>query len=547
MSESRINNNNNKLKDKKPPYAEEENVSQSQKTKGQPIKLSPEKVKRISQLKKQIQQNPKAIALYLELEKLLIEGGRKDLAILVLKKCLQIFPDNITVKSRLNILTQPKSTVLKTSQDNHIKAAIKSPEKPFRYRNILIGLGVCLLVLFIFQVSKWIFFPSTRVITTRDYSSSSPRWSPDGNKIAFIAQDDNYENKLCVYSVSDDSIKKISDIQGWEASDFSWSPDSGKLAYVSYVQDENYYGQSIFLIDSSGANTTRIVNGKKPSWSPDGNSIAIETLDRYNLSSDESPGISVVDVSSGNSIKVTDLPGKRPLFSPQGDKIVFSVPVESEINYNDNARGDEFSDFIDGALSGGAKTYRDAMNSLGREVELNEFDSKRKSLDSPAADLPKSNIYVVNRDGTNLRQLTDDNSSYSPLWSPEGEHIIYAHEPSDTTGLKIWSIDVISGMKKPLLESPEPYYPDKIVITSNGQYLIFPTIIKKDADTQSFYFNRTPRTDLIRIRIGKDKAERLSNKHPYKSDFDISPDGKTVVYKANDSQSDKTLLWMLTL
>lgn len=39
-----------------------------------------------------------------------------------------------------------------------------------------------------------------------------------------------------------------------------------------------------------------------------------------------------------------------------------------------------------------------------------------------------SDIHIVNADGTNDRALTADGHSLSPTWSPDGAHILYIHE-----------------------------------------------------------------------------------------------------------------------
>jgi len=73
----------------------------------------------------------------------------------------------------------------------------------------------------------------TRQLTNDEHSSSSPRWSPDGEKLAFVSARDG-EAQIWTIDVSSGALKKITSISTG-AGDPVWSPDSKWLAFASDV------------------------------------------------------------------------------------------------------------------------------------------------------------------------------------------------------------------------------------------------------------------------------------------------------------------------
>ncbi|PYS57750.1 MAG: S9 family peptidase [Acidobacteria bacterium] len=75
-----------------------------------------------------------------------------------------------------------------------------------------------------------------RQLTNDEHSSASPRWSPDGEKLAFISARDG-EDQIWTIDVSSGALKKITSISTG-AGDPVWSPDGNWLAFVSDVYPE---------------------------------------------------------------------------------------------------------------------------------------------------------------------------------------------------------------------------------------------------------------------------------------------------------------------
>lgn len=75
-----------------------------------------------------------------------------------------------------------------------------------------------------------------RQLTNDEHSSSSPRWSPDGEKLAFISARDGAD-QIWTIDVSNGALKKITNLSTG-AGDPVWSPDGKWLAFTSEVFPE---------------------------------------------------------------------------------------------------------------------------------------------------------------------------------------------------------------------------------------------------------------------------------------------------------------------
>ncbi|MBB5632013.1 dipeptidyl aminopeptidase/acylaminoacyl peptidase [Cryobacterium mesophilum] len=82
---------------------------------------------------------------------------------------------------------------------------------------------------------------SAPVRITRGFSDGSPRFSPDGTRIAFLRSDGENPPQLQVVSAAGGEPSAATN-QKLGVSSFEWSPDSSKLAYTARVAEEGRYG-----------------------------------------------------------------------------------------------------------------------------------------------------------------------------------------------------------------------------------------------------------------------------------------------------------------
>ena len=190
----------------------------------------------------------------------------------------------------------------------------------------------------------------------------SPRWSPDGKKIAYVS----FENKKPVIYVQDLTTGKRMLVANFKGNNSApaWSPDSSKLAIVLTYSANS----QIYIINSDGTGIKQLMRTRsintEPSWSPDskeiyfssdrgGNAqiykvnvdglsdvIRVTYEGKSNLSPSLSPDgklllyltqedgkyrVAVQNLLSQQSLKLTKGPqDESPIFSPNGHMVLFT-------------------------------------------------------------------------------------------------------------------------------------------------------------------------------------------------------------------------------
>ncbi|HAL55634.1 MAG TPA: hypothetical protein DCP63_03910 [Bacteroidetes bacterium] len=255
----------------------------------------------------------------------------------------------------------------------------------------------------------------------------------------------------------------------------SWSPDGKWIAYTSMIEGD----LGIYLVDSSGSNGRRIVEGEGVgvTWSPEARWLAFS----------RAAGLYRVK-SNGDSLFRFNLSAGaiRPSWSKDGDKIAF-VRLEPAdlhgvwlfrsgaqtssrlISYGDFPswhRDNKQVYFLDVQYDAVATTYVSevltihvdtyAMNTVARITSRSDvtFPSMNVSGSSMIYSSKPFDAYaqVWKYDIAEKRliRLTDDGGDY-PAWNPEGTRIVYTRPMKGDGGLWVMNSD---GTGKRRLTSP---------------------------------------------------------------------------------------------
>ncbi len=234
-----------------------------------------------------------------------------------------------------------------------------------------------------------------RELTPDDARENSPAWSPDGRRIAFLS------SGIRVVNADGSGLRRLTR-KGWGDSAPAWSPDGRRIAFVSR-RDGNL---EIYVMNADGSGQRRLtrntVRDENPVWSPDGRKIAFESKWQ----------VWVVNADGSGQRRLTRNGARNfaPAWSPDGQRIAFERRV---------GRGETRACFA----CGGASTFQVyVMNADGSEARMLAQDGAQPfwSPDGQKIAFQKqSDIYVMNADGSGQRKLTGGAHRESqPVWSP---------------------------------------------------------------------------------------------------------------------------------
>jgi dipeptidyl aminopeptidase/acylaminoacyl peptidase len=262
----------------------------------------------------------------------------------------------------------------------------------------------------------------TRTYTIEDLMKvrrvSDPQISPDGSRVAFTIGDVNYDanrvvNQIYVVSTDGGNPKQLTNAQS-SSSAPRWSPDGKKIAFVT--------GGQIWMMDSDGDNkdqVTKISTGAAaPVWSPDGKWIAF-TSDVHPDCADDT--CNKLKDEQAESSKVKAHITTRLLFRHWDEwRDVKRTHVFVVSSKGGTARDITPGDF-DSPPYAAASGVDYAFSPDTTEIAY------LRNPDKVEATSTNSDIYVVSLSGGAPRNITENNHGYDagPVYSADGRFIIY--------------------------------------------------------------------------------------------------------------------------
>ena len=191
-------------------------------------------------------------------------------------------------------------------------------------------------------------------ITYGDKSSTNPKWSPDGNWLAFTSNRKDNKNNLYLLRLNGGEAEPLTDVKTG-ISNFDWSPDGRWIAFSmsdnkSEDEEKNDKGKNDFRWVNENQKMSRLyvvsvikdANGKREprklttenynvggdfDWSPDGRRIVFSHAKSPVANDWTSSDVSLLEVTSGKTTPFlkSNAAESSPRFSPDGKSIAVTV------------------------------------------------------------------------------------------------------------------------------------------------------------------------------------------------------------------------------
>ncbi len=273
-----------------------------------------------------------------------------------------------------------------------------------------------------------------------NFYNTSPAISPQGDKIAFISDRDDYFDVFVMNTVDGSVVRKL--VSGQQTNNLEelhlitpgicWSPDGKRVALATKAGSED----AILLIDVDGGGQEKLTFGLNGifsvAWSPKGDKLAFvgDTPDRSD--------IYVYDLNAKVLTNLTDdlFSDQHPSWSPDDSVIYFS-----------SDRGGE---------------------QRGSGIPMQNRDYHQYDL------------YSIDLASRAIHRLTDwpNSDEVSAVASPDGKKLLFV---SDRNGINnIYTLDLATGTTKPITNSLSGVY--QLSLSQDGSKLAFASLNQSGFD-----------------------------------------------------------------
>lgn len=279
----------------------------------------------------------------------------------------------------------------------------------------------CAVLCLIFSALLIVGCATTPPPTSVPAPTSTPSPTPAGfalkGRIAFYCPE---ARGIRIYSADGSNVSDRL-TAGWSC-DPDWSPDGKKIAFVI---GSNKDGYNIYTMNTDGTGVMQLTHDNyvsdHPDWSPDGKRIIFVCGTFFS-------GGQLVTINADGSnrsvlyapfmYKTPDGIAFDPAWSPNGKYVAFAARCIEDNSKNIYLLSTDIPN-VTRLTYGPANDSNPAWSPDGKYIA---FVSDR--------DRGKNKLYVMNADGSNVKQIQTDldgiEDIYFPTWSPDGRYIAFS-------------------------------------------------------------------------------------------------------------------------
>jgi acylaminoacyl-peptidase len=297
-------------------------------------------------------------------------------------------------------------------------------------------------------------------LTQGNWRDSSPRWSPDNTRLAWIS-DRTGKPQIWSRGLESGAEKQITTVENPPRS-LAWSPDGERIAFTALVPrrpatpawappailsrlDQGREGYvHIFVTPAVGGAARQVSSGDfddtgEPAWTPDGKSI---------LTSRDDGQIYSIRIADGAARQMTPQGGRNenPVLASDSGRIAWLCAEDKAPSHGVRKicvmNGDGSRDKV---LSG----------SLDRDARDPQWSSDSRTVYFVADDRGSTHVYAARNDGT-VRQVTTAPERLSDFsLADNGRAVAVRSTPADSGGIFTFTVDRVS--QPAILASPNEH------------------------------------------------------------------------------------------